>query len=89
MVPPDLEATMKSVCARSICLHDLENGGGVGRIEHMQPRAGRQPRERLAQHLRREAAAAHAQQHDVAEASGTYLVAERPSVVAAPRASPS
>ena len=68
IVPPDFEETMNSVRAGSIaCL--ARPGSRRRRSSRARAaRAGRRAAERAAQHLRRERGAAHAEQHDVAEA---------------------
>ena len=51
--------------------------GRIGRVEHVQPRPARRDAEDRAQHLRREARSAHAEQHDVGEAVALDAGGER------------
>jgi len=61
-------------------LVDGEHGRGVGVVEDVETQAGRRavrlPREGPAQHLGREGAAAHAEEHGVGEAPGAHLGGE-------------
>ncbi len=56
---------------------DRLNPGGVGRVEHVQLRPARTPRERAAQHLGGERGATHAQQHDMLESGVARLGREQ------------